>query len=392
MITGVAAFTGDSPVAVALKQIREYPKRPREIVPLLSRPIEAVIMKCLQKDAAKRYQSVDAFEAALVKAAKARPVSPWEAAVNKWLANADAEIRRRLHQGIEKAEAFLERQDWSGLVRGQKEPTAMLGVAGLAGALAIFILAGTWKPRTINAQPAPAVSQISPVSVTATNYSDSGYASRPAQNSLQPIASHDVDLYEDARADKGMKPSVDPGLTKHNIVDERPTLPAASPKLPQIVQRAKSPAGTDERKANSVAQASTQLQALASPPQPEIATSAGTPTSTTDEAPAKDLSQPGAAPESTDAHPETASQPKTGNAETKTPNLYFEVGNFKDETWANNAVEKLTQLGFHAMLIHKNLLWAQSYHVQVGPYTSQKEFAEAKQNLASQGFKAHPVN
>ncbi len=392
MITGVAAFTGDSPVAVALKQIREYPKRPREIVPLLSRPIEAVIMKCLQKDAAKRYQSVDAFEAALVKAAKARPVSPWEAAVNKWLANADAEIRRRLHQGIEKAEAFLERQDWSGLVRGQKEPTAMLGVAGLAGALAIFILAGTWRPRTINAQPAPAVSQISPVSVTATNYSDSGYASRPAQNSLQPIASHDVDLYEDARADKGMKPSVDPGLTKHNIVDERPTLPAASPKLPQIVQRAKSPAGTDEWKANSVAQGSTQLQALASPPQPEIATSAGTPTSTTDEAPAKDLSQPGAAPESTDAHPETASQPKTGNAETKTPNLYFEVGNFKDETWANNAVEKLTQLGFHAMLIHKNLLWAQSYHVQVGPYTSQKEFAEAKQNLASQGFKAHPVN
>ena len=50
MITGVPAFSGDSPVAVALKQIREYPKRPREIVPLLSRPIEAVIMKCLQKD------------------------------------------------------------------------------------------------------------------------------------------------------------------------------------------------------------------------------------------------------------------------------------------------------------------------------------------------------
>ena len=40
MITGVAAFCGDTPVAVALKQIREYPKRPREIVPLLTRSIE----------------------------------------------------------------------------------------------------------------------------------------------------------------------------------------------------------------------------------------------------------------------------------------------------------------------------------------------------------------
>jgi hypothetical protein len=55
-------------------------------------------------------------------------------------------------------------------------------------------------------------------------------------------------------------------------------------------------------------------------------------------------------------------------------------------------VDKLTQLGFHAVLIHKNLLWTQSYHVEVGPYTNQKDIAEARQSLASQGFKTHPVN
>jgi cell division protein FtsN len=87
-----------------------------------------------------------------------------------------------------------------------------------------------------------------------------------------------------------------------------------------------------------------------------------------------------------------ASQPKANGEVTKAPKLYFEVGTFKDETWANNAVDKLTQLGFHAVLIHKNLLWSQSYHVQVGPYTNQKDIAEARQNLASQGFKGHPVN
>ena len=82
---------------------------------------------------------------------------------------------------------------------------------------------------------------------------------------------------------------------------------------------------------------------------------------------------------------------KTGD-DSKAPKLYFDVGTFKDETWANNAVDKLTQLGFHAVLIHKNLLWTQSYHVEVGPYTNQKDIAEARQSLASQGFKTHPVN
>jgi hypothetical protein len=43
-------------------------------------------------------------------------------------------------------------------------------------------------------------------------------------------------------------------------------------------------------------------------------------------------------------------------------------------------------------VIHKNLLWAQSYHVEVGPYATQKEVADSRQSLASQGFKAHPVN
>lgn len=81
-----------------------------------------------------------------------------------------------------------------------------------------------------------------------------------------------------------------------------------------------------------------------------------------------------------------------GGVEATALQLYLEVGKFKDETWANNAVERLTQLGFHTVLVHKNVLWSQSYHVQVGPYTNQNDIAEARQSLASQGFKAHPVN
>jgi cell division septation protein DedD len=78
-------------------------------------------------------------------------------------------------------------------------------------------------------------------------------------------------------------------------------------------------------------------------------------------------------------------------AELDGPGQYLEVGSFKDESWANAAIEKLTQLGFHAILIHKQRLWVQSYHVEVGPYGSSGSIAGARQILDSQGFKVHPA-
>jgi hypothetical protein len=44
------------------------------------------------------------------------------------------------------------------------------------------------------------------------------------------------------------------------------------------------------------------------------------------------------------------------------------------------------------VVVHKNILWAQSYHVEVGPYTDQKDITVARQSLAAHGFKAHLVN
>src|ERR1700730_11494289 len=96
MITGVQAFQGDTPVAIALKQIREYPKRPRNIIPNLSHPIEAAIMKCLQKDPAKRFQSASELQMALVKAARAKAVPAWRVTLERELANAETLARQGL--------------------------------------------------------------------------------------------------------------------------------------------------------------------------------------------------------------------------------------------------------------------------------------------------------
>jgi serine/threonine protein kinase len=391
MITGVAAFTGDTPVAVALKQIREYPTRPREIVPQLTRSIETVIMKCLQKEPGKRFQSVDELEIALMKAAKARPISPWEVALNREVARAELEIRNRLRLVIGNAKAFLEQRDWSALVRIQEEPKAMLGVAGLLGALTVFLFFGGWKSRTINAQTMQALSQNSPQPVAAADGSVSGFASRPPQYSFSPIASNAIDLYEDSRAINGNAPSSQSELPNYSLPSKPVRLPAASPKPARIMNLSQAPVHTGVRKAHSDAQSSAQLQTLASPAQPEMLTTLGASKPLGQEL-MMDSSQSNTMPEPAIVQANTSTLLKASGDDIKAPKLYFEVGTFKDETWANNAVDKLTQLGFHAVLIHKNLLWTQSYHVEVGPYTNQKDIAEARQSLAAQGFKAHPVN
>jgi serine/threonine protein kinase len=65
MFTGSPAHQADTPVAVALKQIRETPPPPHEIDPMIPVPIERAILKCLEKDPSKRFQSVAELEKVL---------------------------------------------------------------------------------------------------------------------------------------------------------------------------------------------------------------------------------------------------------------------------------------------------------------------------------------
>ena len=65
MFTGMPAFTADTPVAVALKQLRETPPPPHEMEPTIPVAIERAILKCLEKDPAKRFQSVAELEKVL---------------------------------------------------------------------------------------------------------------------------------------------------------------------------------------------------------------------------------------------------------------------------------------------------------------------------------------
>ncbi len=224
----------------------------------------------------------------------------------------------------------------------------------------------------------------------AVNGANPDFKLLPAQYSLNPITSREVDLNQDSRTANGEALSSDSGLPNDNHGSQPAAPPTAAPKPSRIVKGVKSPVPMDERKGHPGEQHSTQLQAPASPPQPEIPTSAGAPRFASQQ-PATISEQPNTVSEPAVEPAVAVSQPKVGGDATKTPELYVEVGTFKDETWANNAVDKLAQMGFHAVVIHKNLLWLQSYRVQVGPYTNPKDITEAQQSLSSQGFKAHPV-
>jgi serine/threonine protein kinase len=64
-LTRRVPFEGESAVAVAMKQVAETPQRPSSINPQVSPALDAVVMRALEKEPGNRFQSADAFIAAL---------------------------------------------------------------------------------------------------------------------------------------------------------------------------------------------------------------------------------------------------------------------------------------------------------------------------------------
>jgi serine/threonine-protein kinase len=69
-LTRRVPFEADSAVAIAMKQVAETPQRPSSINPQVSPALDAVVMRALEKEPGQRFQSADAFIAALDAALK----------------------------------------------------------------------------------------------------------------------------------------------------------------------------------------------------------------------------------------------------------------------------------------------------------------------------------
>jgi beta-lactam-binding protein with PASTA domain/tRNA A-37 threonylcarbamoyl transferase component Bud32 len=65
LLTGVPPFVGESPVSVAYQHVREVAPPPSDLNPNIPDTLDAIVMRCLEKDPRKRYQTAGELSADL---------------------------------------------------------------------------------------------------------------------------------------------------------------------------------------------------------------------------------------------------------------------------------------------------------------------------------------
>ena len=75
MLTGRVPFEGDTPFSVALKQKSEVPQNPRQINIQIPDDLSRLILKCLEKDREKRFESAEELASELSKIARNLPTA-----------------------------------------------------------------------------------------------------------------------------------------------------------------------------------------------------------------------------------------------------------------------------------------------------------------------------
>jgi serine/threonine protein kinase/Tfp pilus assembly protein PilF len=78
MVTGRVPFEGDDPAAIAQRHKSDIPKIPDELEPLIPGDLSRLILKCLEKDKEKRYQTVEGLHSDLENIGKPVPTMETE--------------------------------------------------------------------------------------------------------------------------------------------------------------------------------------------------------------------------------------------------------------------------------------------------------------------------
>lgn len=119
---------------------------------------------------------------------------------------------------------------------------------------------------------------------------------------------------------------------------------------------------------------------------PTTTASLGTPSS-----PIPNVAQFKVAPPSPPAPTDTVQVHSTPETSAVTlPQMYFELGKFKDETQAQDLGDRVRHLGLRPSVVQKGHLWMNSFYVLVGPYTDQDEASKTHKDLLSHGYQPRP--
>ncbi len=187
MFTGSETFRADTPVAIALKQMQEAPVPPHDIDPNIPVYIERAILKCLEKEPAKRFQSIAELENALRSTrATGAPVGPASLAV----AGASS-LRATPPASLEYAKPTL-------VLRPQGKSRALRVVAIVAIALLILVglramqlnkkMARIQPPAVASAPTPPPEAFVASLPETAPTVVSESISKPPDKSAANPVA------------------------------------------------------------------------------------------------------------------------------------------------------------------------------------------------------------
>jgi eukaryotic-like serine/threonine-protein kinase len=98
MATGQVPFEGDTALGIAMKHKGELPKNPKQLNPNIPDDLSGVILKCLEKDRAKRYQSAVEVCSELEKIEKGIPTTERVAPERKTLTSREITVKFTLRK------------------------------------------------------------------------------------------------------------------------------------------------------------------------------------------------------------------------------------------------------------------------------------------------------
>ena len=142
MVTGQAPFSAESPVAVAMKHVREDPIPPSQLRPDVPPDLERIILKALSKSTQSRYQSAGELRADLIRFGRGQAV---EAAVPPPAVEPPTEAATQYEEPAHHAQMWEEQPKRKGPIIA-----TVIGLTLLAAAIifAIFFLgnkSGEWR-------------------------------------------------------------------------------------------------------------------------------------------------------------------------------------------------------------------------------------------------------
>ena len=93
IVTGRVPFEGETSLDIAMKHKREVPEDPKDVNPQIPDDLSGLIMKCLEKDKEKRYQSAGEVRSELARIDEGIPTTEREIPVRKPLTSREITVQ-----------------------------------------------------------------------------------------------------------------------------------------------------------------------------------------------------------------------------------------------------------------------------------------------------------